>query len=125
MPRSAAMMSFRVAEAAHTTTPAASTAWWEFDISPVRALIEFLPAEGPIERELAERLVAGIRVHDVNAVAAYLVGPFGGRDAMIGESVGRFWPTESQVALAELVVALVNDRPLHRSRSHEITSLML
>jgi len=119
------MMSFRVAEAADIPTPGASTAGWEFDISPVRALIESLPADRPIERELAERLIAGIRVHDVNAVAAYLVGPFGGRDAMIGDSVGRFWPTESQEVLAELLVALLNDRPVHRPRSHGITSLML
>lgn len=125
MPRSTAMMSFRVVEAADTPTPGPSAACWEFDISAVRALIESLPGGEPIERELAEQLMAGIRVHDVNAVAAYLVGPFGGHSAMIGEAVGRFWPTESHAVLTELVVALVNDRPLHRPRSHAITSLML
>lgn len=80
---------------------------------------------GPVDPELAEQLMSAIRVHNVSGITATMLAPFGGRNRMIGQSVGQFWPSESHPVVAELIIAVVNDRVSHAPRSRAVTSLLL
>lgn len=95
--------------------------WWELDISQARPLIESMTPGGPTPTEL----LTGIIVRDVSAMAAHLVGPFGGRERMVGRSIADFWPAESHGILVALFTALIRDRPAHAPQSRAITSLMI
>lgn len=114
-----------MAEMLDAETRGRSASRWELDISPIRSLIESLPAGGPVDADLAERLMSAIRVHDVGGITATMIAPYGGRSRMIGRSVGQFWPSESHPVVAELIIAVVNDRPSHAPRSRKVTSLLL
>lgn len=97
-------------------------ACWALDVSQVRTLIVSV-AGGAGPPNWVEALVVGMHVVDVNQQAVHLVGPYAGRDRVIGQPVTAFWPPESRSILAELVVAVLADFPRHAVRARKVGSL--
>lgn len=84
---------------------------WEIDVSDAAALIAEIArlrdAGGIDERDmnaLYHKLVKTARIVNVNERTMRLVGGNRGRDLMIGQPVAGFWPLESRVAVAGLIV---------------------
>ncbi|WP_165357535.1 ATP-binding protein [Sphingosinicella sp. CPCC 101087] len=98
-------------------------ACWALDISGVRALIAAI-ASGAGPCDWVRRLLTGTLIADVNQRTVHLVGPYDGRDCMIGRPVAAFWPAEAREALAELIMAAVANHPAGSPTRREITSLI-
>jgi signal transduction histidine kinase len=97
-------------------------ACWALDVSGARALIAAV-AGGATRADWVEALLAGTRIADVNERTVHLIGPYEGRDRMIGQPVTAFWPSEGRPFLAELIMAAVADYPSGAPRRRKITSL--
>jgi len=84
-----------------------TAAWWAFDISATRDVIESFGESKP--ENWIELIVGSIRIADVNQNIVHLVGPYAGRERMIGQPLIAYHPTESWPMLADLVMtALAN-----------------
>lgn len=85
-------------------------AYWEVDIAPARRLLDLISAENSYvpTAEWADELLDLVRIVDVNDRTVRLIGAVAGRDRMIGQPVGAFWPSDSRLVLAELIVSVVS-----------------
>lgn len=101
-----------------------SAACWQVDLSQIRALIDTLTGGG-IWPDWVAALMHGARIVEVNARGLELVGSPSARDIMIGQPMASFVPPESWTILAELIIAVVADRPDHAARSSPINSFLL
>jgi len=97
-------------------------AFWALDVSRARAIIAAV-ASGAGRSDWVEALLADVRIADVNQRTVHLIGPYEGRDRMIGQPVTAFWPSEGRPALAELIMAAVADYPAGAPRTRRITSI--
>jgi len=98
-------------------------ACWAVDISGVRELISAIAA-GTGPADWLRQLLAGTLIADVNPRTVHLVGPYDGRDRMIGQPVTSFWPAEAREPLAGLILAAAADPPVGRPLQRDITSLV-
>jgi signal transduction histidine kinase len=84
------------------------TANWTLDITAARPLIVSVAA-GAGRPDWVEALLLETRIVDVNPTAVHLVGPYAGRNRMVGQAVSAFWPREGRPALADLIVSAVTE----------------
>lgn len=97
-------------------------AWWALDISDARAVIASVASgTGPVS--WIDALLAVVRIADVDQNLIHLVGPYAGRQRMIGQPVTAYWPAESWPTLAELIVAAVTTHAPGATLTREVTSL--
>jgi signal transduction histidine kinase len=101
-----------------------SAACWQVDLSQVRLLIETL-AGGGVWPDWVAALLHGARIVEVNVRGLELVGSPAARDIMVGQPVASFVPPESWTILAELISAVMADRPDHAAQSRRINSFLL
>lgn len=92
------------------------------DVSCARAAITAV-ADGAGRSDWVDAVLAGTRIADVNQRTAHMLGPYEGRDRMIGQPVTAFWPSEGRTVLAELIVAAVADYPSGAPRTRKVTSV--
>jgi two-component system sensor kinase FixL len=100
----------------------ATTAWWALDISLARASIAAVAA-GNAADNWVDVLLAGVEIADVDHNIVHLIGPYGGRDRLLGQPITEWWPSESWPALAALIVACVADHPAGAPRRLNTSSL--
>ncbi|MBC9032890.1 hypothetical protein IAG41_10845 [Sphingomonas sp. JC676] len=96
---------------------------WALDVSGARDLIDSIVG-GTRPLDWIERLLGGVHVADVDQNAAHLVGPYAGRERMIGQPFSAYAPREGWPGFAELILAAVANHPPDAARIREITSLV-
>ncbi|MDL2398793.1 PAS domain-containing sensor histidine kinase [Rhizobium mayense] len=101
-----------------------AAASWELDTSHIRPLLDKmgdlisrdLVAEVARRPDWTDEILKGTCIVNVNDRAAHLVGAHAGRDGMIGQSVGAFWPRVGRSVLAELIAVVATDRSATTNR---------
>jgi PAS domain S-box-containing protein len=99
---------------------AMAVAFWEIDFSAVGEMLRALLASGVTDirghmladRGFVREAMRRSRVLDVNAKTLSLFGAASGDD-IVGGSVERFWPVESESVFVEAVVASIEKRPTY------------
>lgn len=99
-----------------------TTAWWALDISAARPAIDAIVA-GTAPADWPDTLLAGVRIADVDQNNVHLVGPYAGRNELIGRLFTAWCPPESWRPVAELVLAVMADHPVGAPRMRAITSI--
>lgn len=94
---------------------------WEIDITPAQPILARI-AEQPGGADESDRdalyhaLLMAARIVEVNERTARLVGGNRGRALMAGQSVSAFWPVQSRMILAQLIVDALGKPEGMRSR---------
>jgi two-component system, LuxR family, sensor kinase FixL len=87
-------------------------AFWELDTTQARTILDAI-ASGTVDpaqrRDLADQVLLRTRIVDVNQRTVRLIGAFGSRDQMVGQSVAAFWPSDSRSVIADLIVNVATD----------------
>lgn len=112
----------RFGDPAHAATDPISTAWWALDISAVRAAI-IAAARSSVPVSWIENVFDKILVADVDQNNVHLVGPYAGREQMIGRRITDYWPRESWPVFADLLLATVASHPPGDNRIRHCTSI--
>ncbi|KCZ94083.1 PAS domain-containing sensor histidine kinase [Hyphomonas johnsonii] len=111
----------------------ASAAFWEFDVTRVRPrVIDLAKRTGQPgadvfagDPEKAREFLSAILIVGVNERTLRLAGDYSGRSGLIGQAVSDFWPRESEVDIAELIVSVVGAWPHHTAQTRKIASPLL
>jgi signal transduction histidine kinase len=99
-----------------------TTACWALDVSEARSVIAAIVADAE-PADWADALLAGVRIADINQNVVQLIGPYAGRQEMIGQLFTAYYPLESQRPIAELILAVIANHPPGAVRTRAITSI--
>ncbi|QAY78709.1 PAS domain S-box protein [Sphingosinicella sp. BN140058] len=107
---------------------AMAVAFWEIDFTGVGDMLRTAFAAGVTDlrahmlgnRALIREAMARSRVRDVNAKAVALFGAQSSEE-LVGGSVERFWPVESEPVFVEAVVASAEKRPHYLTETRLLT----
>jgi two-component system, LuxR family, sensor kinase FixL len=91
---------------------------WELDTSPARAVLDRIAELRRIgitvdldqHLDWVEELLVATRIVTVNDRAVRMFGAHAGKEQMIGQSIGTFWPAESRSVLATLLESAATER---------------